>query len=242
MACRQGGVAESRNGEHRVKALLKKIWKGSNEDMTTEDANQPTTTRMAAPQPPLAMPPASSDVRVYLEYTPNPNAFKFITSLPVKGFGKTTYGRVDECQGVPLAREIFAIDGVTQLHFFENVITVTFADDERIGERIDKVKNVLIRDLPAHDPFFATEMDETARRAALSPELQQIEAILDRTIRPGLQGDGGDLEVISLEGNTLSVRYQGACGSCPSSTAGTLMAIQGILREEFNPELEIQSL
>ena len=63
---------------------------------------------------------------------------------------------------------------------------------------------------------------------------------MDRTIRPALQMDGGDLQIIALDGNTLTVNYQGACGSCPSSSMGTLKAIEGILRDEFNPDLVVE--
>ena len=42
--------------------------------------------------------------------------------------------------------------------------------------------------------------------------------------------DGGDLHVVGLSGNDLSIHYQGACGSCPSSTSGTLAAIQNLVR------------
>ena len=80
--------------------------------------------------------------------------------------------------------------------------------------------------LENHDADF--QSSEENRRETLSPELQQIEAILDRSIRPALQGDGGDLEVLALEGHLLTIRYEGACGSCPSATSGTLSAIQGV--------------
>jgi Fe-S cluster biogenesis protein NfuA len=52
-------------------------------------------------------------------------------------------------------------------------------------------------------------------------------------------GDGGYLEVLGLTDHTLSIRYQGACGSCPSSLTGTLMAIEGMLKQEVDPELEV---
>jgi Fe-S cluster biogenesis protein NfuA len=52
-------------------------------------------------------------------------------------------------------------------------------------------------------------------------------------------GDGGYLEVLGLKENTLSIRYQGACGSCPSSLTGTLMAIEGMLKQEIDPDLEV---
>jgi Fe-S cluster biogenesis protein NfuA len=58
-------------------------------------------------------------------------------------------------------------------------------------------------------------------------------------VRPGLQADGGDLEILELDGNILTIRYEGACGGCPSAMMGTLQAIEGILRTEFNPYLEV---
>ena len=76
-------------------------------------------------------------------------------------------------------------------------------------------------------------------RQNLSPEQQKIEEILDRTIRPGLQGDGGDIEILKYEDKKVYVTYQGACGTCPSSTTGTLMAIESILKDEFDPAIEV---
>ncbi len=71
------------------------------------------------------------------------------------------------------------------------------------------------------------------------PRLLRINEILDERIRPALAGDGGWLEVLGINDNTLKIKYQGACGSCPSSITGTLMAIEGMLREEVDPELEV---
>jgi Fe-S cluster biogenesis protein NfuA len=71
------------------------------------------------------------------------------------------------------------------------------------------------------------------------PRLLKINEILDEKVRPALMGDGGYLEVLGLKEHTLSIRYQGACGSCPSSLTGTLMAIEGTLKQEIDPELEV---
>ena len=71
------------------------------------------------------------------------------------------------------------------------------------------------------------------------PRLMRINEILDERIRPALAGDGGWLEVLSLSDNTLKIRYQGACGSCPSSLSGTLMAIEGMIKQEVDPEIEV---
>jgi Fe-S cluster biogenesis protein NfuA len=71
------------------------------------------------------------------------------------------------------------------------------------------------------------------------PRLLKINEILDEKVRPALMGDGGYLEIIGLSDHTLSIRYQGACGSCPSSLTGTLMAIEGMLKQEVDPDLEV---
>src|SRR5690606_29873526 len=102
----------------------------------------------------------------------------------------------------------------------------------------DQVKAILKTRIPVHDPEFSSPEEKTTRvkpdRSKLSPELHQIEDILDRTIRPGLQSDGGDLEVLEFNNNVLKVIYQGACGGCPSALMGTLDAIQNILRHEMD--------
>jgi Fe-S cluster biogenesis protein NfuA len=69
--------------------------------------------------------------------------------------------------------------------------------------------------------------------------LAKINSLLDDRVRPALAGDGGGLQVMGLDGKTLFIRYQGACGSCPSSTSGTLMAIQNLLQAEVDEELVV---
>jgi Fe-S cluster biogenesis protein NfuA len=89
----------------------------------------------------------------------------------------------------------------------------------------------------------ADEVDGAPRPVVeMTPEEQEklalIQEMLDEQVRPYLQGDGGDLYVIGLEGNLLKVHYQGACGSCPSSISGTLAGIENMVRR-IDPELEV---
>ncbi len=78
----------------------------------------------------------------------------------------------------------------------------------------------------------------------MSEDLKKIDEILNNTIRPAMQADGGDLELIGYdeEKKILTIKYQGACGSCPMSTMGTLMAIKEILAEQFDPAIDVQPL
>jgi Fe-S cluster biogenesis protein NfuA len=59
---------------------------------------------------------------------------------------------------------------------------------------------------------------------------------------PYLAGDGGWLEVLELADNQLSIRYEGACGSCPSSLSGTLMAIENMIKRRSTRDLRYRRL
>ncbi len=179
------------------------------------------------------------ELDIDIQPTPNPNALKFIMNIPVKQEGNSTYKSPSECGENQLALELFKVRGIDQLHFFENVIAVTKFSYEDWGSVETGVMKALKEFMPTHNPNYNDPNPEADRRKNLSPELQQIEMILDKTIRPGLQGDGGDIQALTYQDNILMVKYQGACGTCPSSTTGTLEAIKAILRDELNPEIEV---
>jgi hypothetical protein len=65
--------------------------------------------------------------------------------------------------------------------------------------------------------------------------LENVERALDE-LRPYLMADGGNVEVVEIDGPIVKVRLQGACGSCPSSTMTLKMGIERKLREAI-PEV-----
>ena len=72
---------------------------------------------------------SSQEVLMRVQATPNPNAWKFLLDRPVLLEGKATYSNSDEAYGNRLALDLLAIDGVKQVHFFQNVITITHRID-----------------------------------------------------------------------------------------------------------------
>ena len=178
-------------------------------------------------------------MEIKIQPTPNPNVLKFILENDVKTEGKVSFKTPQDCKDIPLAAALFDLRGVDQIHFFQNVITISkfsFEDWDSLEPAVQTCIESFIDD---HDPNFKVNNPEDDRRANLSPEIRQIEEILDKRIRPGLQGDGGDIAVKDFKDNVLIVKYQGACGTCPSSTTGTLEAIRSILRDEVNPDIEV---
>ena len=65
---------------------------------------------------------------------------------------------------------------------------------------------------------------------------ERVEAVLDR-VRPFLQADGGDIELLGVEGNRATVRLTGLCGGCPSAHMTLHVGVEMALREEI-PEFE----
>lgn len=59
-------------------------------------------------------------------------------------------------------------------------------------------------------------------------------------LRGMLQADGGDLEVVAIEGKKVKLSLKGACGCCPHATMTIRDGIQRILREEIDPEIEVE--
>ncbi|XGB44036.1 MAG: NifU family protein [Nodosilinea sp. LVE1205-7] len=62
-----------------------------------------------------------------------------------------------------------------------------------------------------------------------------VEQVLD-DLRPYLMADGGNVELVDIDGPVVKLRLQGACGSCPSSAMTLRMGIERRLRE-FIPEI-----
>jgi len=68
---------------------------------------------------------------------------------------------------------------------------------------------------------------------------ERIEAVLDR-IRPLMQADGGDIELVSVIGNNANVRLTGMCSGCPSAHMTLYMGVEMALREEIQEFEQLQ--
>ncbi len=182
-----------------------------------------------------------------IEPTPNPNAMKFVLKEPLISIGSRSYERPSDAVGDPLAEALFKIDHVDSVFYMDRFLTVAKSPFGNWDELLPKLA-VPIREAPsaAESPMppAAAGGDGASAQPFVDDDdlLERINAVLDEKIRPGLAGDGGGLEIISLADRRLTIRYQGACGSCPSSIAGTLMAIENFLKTDVDPELEVVAL
>jgi len=69
-----------------------------------------------------------------------------------------------------------------------------------------------------------------------------IQETIDREIRPALRQDGGDIELIDIEGNKVSVALRGHCVECPASAITLKHAVEAKLREFVADDLEVEEI
>jgi NFU1 iron-sulfur cluster scaffold homolog, mitochondrial len=180
-----------------------------------------------------------------IQETPNPNAVKFILKEPVSYGTSHSFKTVEDAESDNLAKSIYEVGDVVSIFYMDKMITVEKTDEAEWDEILPLLA-VPIRAAESVRPSNgngngAAEKIGGAIAAAVSddPKIGEINALLDERIRPYLASDGGWLEIVGLEDHTLKIRYEGACGSCPSSLTGTLMAIENMIKDEIDPEIEV---
>jgi Fe-S cluster biogenesis protein NfuA len=71
--------------------------------------------------------------------------------------------------------------------------------------------------------------------------VENVETVLNE-LRPYLMSDGGNVELVEVDGPIVRLRLQGACGSCPSSTMTLRMGIERRLREMIPDIAEVEQV
>lgn len=185
--------------------------------------------------------------------TPNPHAFQFVINAPVIASGARTFENADDAKGDPFAEALFQIFGVENVYLKENFVTITKSETvgwhtvfENIGETIEE--KITFYDTPDEEEQTKTKPEtildqfhkEDFPNCNEAEKTLIIEAILDQAIRPALANDGGGIDVLGIEGDVIKVHYQGACGTCPSSTTGTLTYIETFLKDTLHPDLIVR--
>lgn len=169
-----------------------------------------------------------------VDLTPNPQALKFVLSEKLLNIETRNFKSKEEAENDPLAKQIFELEGVVSVFYMDKFVTIE-KDAITSWNKIQKPFAEIIRSLDVSTLPEEKRLEEESDDGTAI--LKKINEIIDIRIKPALAGDGGGLEVLGLDENTLTIRYQGACGTCPSAIRGTLVAIENLLRREVNEEI-----
>ncbi|WP_096028451.1 iron-sulfur cluster assembly scaffold protein [Campylobacter lanienae] len=87
------------------------------------------------------------------------------------------------------------------------------------------------------------DSDLSFEELSVVKQLKAVEAIIDEHVRPMLEMDGGNMEILDIKSESgrtdIYIRYLGACSGCASGATGTLYAIENILQENLSPNIRV---
>jgi len=175
--------------------------------------------------------------RMHAERTPNPNSIKWVLGQSVvddSGSASFSAGVTPEVS--PLAAAILEQEGVEGVYLGPTFITVTKAPGvewtDLAAPIVAAIKAWVATGESAFGPAY-----EPPEKADDDEVTSKIRLILERDIRPYVEGDGGEIVFVGYRDGIVEVMLQGACAGCPSSSITLKVGIEARLREEI-PEVK----
>lgn len=105
------------------------------------------------------------------------------------------------------------------------------------GKCHDRIKTII-------DTVYTEQQPEVPKPAQLTniQKIRLIEDVLEKEIKPALKKDGGDIELIDIENDTIFVKLRGSCANCKTSQVTLKNFIESKIRELVAPELTVKEL
>lgn len=178
---------------------------------------------------------------IQTEATPNPATLKFLPGRPVSETGVFEFANEEQADQSPLAKALFVIDGVSNVMFGPDFVSVTKAQGEWQHLK-PAILGALMEHFMSGAPLLATQFstsntdEEEFYQAEDSDVVEAIKELLETRVRPAVAGDGGDITFCGFRDGVVYLKMRGACAGCPSSTATLKHGIQNLLKH-FVPEV-----
>jgi Fe-S cluster biogenesis protein NfuA len=181
---------------------------------------------------------------IQTEPTPNPASLKFLPGQPVMAEGVAEFVDVETASGSPLARRIFAVDGVRSVFLGADFVTVTKDDDQDWYMLKPAVLGAIMEHLLSGEPTVdpAAELPEPGGAVEDDALVRQIRELIDTRVRPAVAQDGGDITFQGFERGVVYLHLRGACSGCPSSIVTLKNGIENLLRYYVPEVVEVRAL
>lgn len=168
---------------------------------------------------------------IYTEITPNPASLKFVTGVTFLKKGTADFPSIDTVEDAPLVKKMFDFRFTEAILVGKNFITLTKGNDFTWEEVIPVVKEFLKSYLASGQPVLTGKYLEIEADAPINEsELEQrIRQIIDESVRPAVERDGGDIIYQGFDEGVVKLKMQGSCAGCPSSMVTLKAGIEGLL-------------
>ena len=156
---------------------------------------------------------------IQTEQTPNPSTLKFLPGRVVMEKGTADFANVEAATPSPLAKRLFAIEGVERVFFGSDFVTVTKTADRDWQIMKPSILGGIMEHYTSGDPVIVDGEAAVAAAADDDEVVAQIKELLDTRVRPAVAQDGGDIVFHDFRDGIVYLHMQGSCSGCPSSTA-----------------------
>ncbi len=172
------------------------------------------------------------------EGTPNPATLKFLPGRAILGDATADFADADAALISPLAEALFGLEGVARVFLGGDFVTVTKTPAVEWQALKPQVLGLLMEHLVENRPILRENITLEAEDVdpADAEIATQIKELLDTRIRPAVAGDGGDIIFRGFRDGVVSLKMQGSCAGCPSSTATLKHGIENMLKH-YIPEV-----
>ena len=164
---------------------------------------------------------------VQTEITPNPNSLKFLPNKIVSNNGSLEINNKNETNN-DLLKDLLSVDGVESIFLGKDFISIN-KYDEKSWDDIKHIVISLINDFYSNGNDCVIDKDLNENLSNLKDIEKKIIKILDQKIRPAVAKDGGDIKFKEFKNGIVSVKLQGSCSGCPSSTMTLKQGVQNLL-------------
>jgi len=173
---------------------------------------------------------------IQTEDTPNPATMKFLPGQQVLPRGTVDYASVDQAGNSPLARRLFALDGVEGVFLGRDFVSVTKAEAEDWAVLRPMVLGAVMDHFTSGEAVVTGDLEEGAQ-ADEGEIAAQIRELIDTRVRPQVAQDGGDIVFREFRDGVVYLSMRGACSGCPSSTMTLKNGIENMLKY-YVPEVQ----
>ena len=180
---------------------------------------------------------------IQTEQTPNPATLKFLPGREVMANGVADFTDPEQAGPSPLARRLFAVDGVTGVFFGSDFVTVTKAEGQDWYLLKPAVLGAIMEHYLSGDPVLEPDADVQDDGAGAEDDdelVRQIRELIDTRVRPAVAQDGGDIIFRGFERGVVYLHMRGACSGCPSSTITLKNGIENLLRYYVPEVVEVR--
>lgn len=180
---------------------------------------------------------------IQTESTPNPATLKFLPGQAVLEVGTADFATAEAAETSPLARRIFAVDGVNGVFFGIDFITVTKGDAIEWDHIKPAILGAVMEHYQSGQPVIEGQQAASGHKEHDGEDgavVDQIKELLDTRVRPAVAQDGGDITFHGFDRGIVYLQMQGACAGCPSSTMTLKMGIENLLRHYIPEVIEVR--